>query len=145
MGVAAYNRGSERISLAIRNDYRNERGIESKEMVEQMQRAQEQVEALESFCLNAQSLYIDTTDPETAKGMLKAWMRDRLLSKHKTSRFNLMLSKCLDTHIAWIESDHRHVFEHLQACRNKARAWLDVLSYLNVKNVKYPFEIPAHI
>lgn len=145
MGVAAYNRGSVRIAESIQRDYKENRGGGSKDMANRMQRAAEQVAKLEIFCREAQSLYIDITDPKTATGMLKGWMRDVWLVKHNTKRFNAMIDKCGDTHVLWVNSDHRYVFDHLQVCQAKAKAWLDVLSFLNMKGVHYPFETPAYI
>lgn len=59
MGIAAYRRGSAAISESIRQDFMHHRGGDSKRLREQMERAELQVQELEAFCLNAQSLYVD--------------------------------------------------------------------------------------
>lgn len=106
----------------------------------QIERAE--VLALENFCRDAQSLYIDVTDETSAKGLLKGWMHQTWLKRSETKRFKRMLNECNEAHCAWLDSDFRLVLNHLAACRRKAKAWLDVIEYLNSNKALYPFITP---
>lgn len=143
MGVAAYQRGSQVIARSIQADFMENRGGYSRELSSQMERAEQKVIGLEQFCRDAQSLYIDATDPSSATGLLKGWMYDVWLKKNKTKRFAQMLDECNDAHCAWVDSDHRHVFNHLAVCQRKAKAWFNVITLLNANSAIYPFPIPA--
>jgi len=93
MGIGAYQRGSASIREGIERDYMENRGGYSKQLREQMARAEQQVMLLEQFCLDAQSLYVDVTDELTTKGFFKRWMYEQWLRKRQTKRlpFNFQL------------------------------------------------------
>jgi hypothetical protein len=143
MGIGAYNRGSAAISDSIQRDYMENRGGYSKQINEQMLRAEQKVMALEQFCIEAQSLYVDVTDKATSKGLLKGWMHEVWLKKQSTKRFKFLLTQCVDAHCAWVNSDHRNVFIHLSICKRKARVWLEILLMLNSQQARYTFTVPS--
>ena len=62
MSRASYRRGSQAIGNSIVRDY-VEKGGEARYLRKQMVRAEKKVRLLETYCTNAQSLFIDVTDP----------------------------------------------------------------------------------
>ena len=143
MGIGSYNRGSAAMSDSIKREYMENRGGYSKQLNEQMLRGEHSVMALEKFCLEAQSLYVDVTDKATSKGFLKGWMHEVWFKKQSTKRFQCLLTESVDAHCDWVNSDHRNVFIHLGICKRKARAWLAILSMLNSQQARYTFTVPS--
>jgi hypothetical protein len=142
MGVAAYQRGSAAISESIERDYMENRGGYSKRLKEQMERAESRIEQLEQFCRDAQSLYIDVTYEDSAKGLLRGYMHQSWLKNRDTKLFKRMLERCNIAHCKWVDSNPIDVFNHLAVCKEKAKAWFDLITRLNGNNVKYSFTIP---
>lgn len=142
MGAAAYHRGSTVISATIHRDYMENRGGYTRQLVGQMERAESQIMKLDKFSQDAQALYVELIDETSAKGLLRGWMHNTWLKKKETKRFKTMLNECIEAHCAWVDSDHRQVFQHLLVCRRKAKAWFNVIEYLNINNAAYPFHVP---
>ena len=144
MSRASYRRGSQAIGNSIVRDY-VEKGGEARYLRKQMVRAEKKVRLLETYCTNAQSLFIDVTDPRTSTGLLKGWMHQVWLKKRYSKKFQKMLSRCNDAHCTWVDSDHTQVFKHLSICREKAQAWEAVIKALNSKDAFLPFNRPGCI
>ena len=142
MGAAAYNRGSAAIAKSIQLDFMESRGGYRRQLAGQMERAEYQVIALETFCRDAQSLYVEAIDETSAKGLLMGWMHQVWLKKRNSITLAKMLNECNEAHCAWLDSDHRQVFSHLAVCRRKAKAWFNVIEYLNSNKAVYPFPVP---
>ena len=115
----------------------------SKQLREQMQRAEEKIGLLEQFCLDAQALYVDVTYEESAKGLLRGYMRNTWLKNREQRLFKAMLERCNTAHCNWVNSNHINVFNHLAICKEKAKAWHDVITKLNCNGVRYSFPVPS--
>jgi predicted GTPase len=143
MGVAAYNRGSVALSNALEAAFENSASFK-RSQTEQWQRAEVQIEKLELFCREAQALFIDATDESTASGLLKSAIFEAYSKKKETKRLNSMLSECNAAHCAWVDSIRVNTFAHISVCFRRARAWNNVINYLN-NGFRLPFETPPHL
>lgn len=143
MGIAAYNRGSKCISGQIERDYMDHGG-RSKLNKELLQKAEEKIVQLEEFCRDAQALFWNSTDPETATGLVKSNIHYFWKKKKDTKKYRRMMDECIAAHNEWVYSDFRYSLQHVQVCYRKAKAWKAMLGYLN-KAYKLPFKVPAHL
>ena len=138
MSHQAYMRGNKVIKEQIARDF----GIERKVIRSQMTRAEILIIEYEQFCRNAQALYADASDPETAKGLLRSQMYCALHSPYNQNKLKIIQTECVDAHNAWVNSDHRESLTHVQVCRRKAMAWKMVMDILS-KPYKLPFGVPS--
>ncbi|HAS8538244.1 TPA: hypothetical protein I7730_00325 [Vibrio vulnificus] len=137
MGAGAFYRGSRAISESIARDYeaRNGRRV----LREQMERAANRVIKLEDFCREAQSLLVDLMYPEDCNTLAKQELHLRYLQCKKYKKFQCMEAEILAQHCKWIDSNPVDVFNHLQVCNDKAKAYKELFTYLNLKS---PFKLP---
>lgn len=143
MGAGAYQRGSRAIAAAIEKDYLAQGG-QARLDRSLLRRAELMIDELDTFSRSAQDLFVDACDPATATGLVKSQIYRMHAKKKGTEKFRRLHLACVDAHCAWVDSDVRFSVEHLQVCRRKARAWLDLLHYLNGA-YRLPFPIPSHI
>lgn len=141
MGAGANQRGSRAIALAIERDYLD-RGGRARLDRDMLRRAELSVEQLDAFSRNAQNLFVDSCHIDSANGLVKSQIYRMLVKKKDTAKFRRLHLECVDAHCAWVESDVRFSVEHMQVCRRKAYAWLDLLQYLNGL-YRLPFPIPV--
>lgn len=143
MGAAAYNRGSIVISLQIESDFRLSNSA-THERRQRLERIERQINEIEQFCLDAQSLLVDITDENHAKGLLKSHMHRRWLKHHKTLAYRLLDNEHVQAHIDWVHSDRMSSIPHLAVCVRKAKAIMNKLNKLNATYL-LPFNVPNHI
>lgn len=143
MGIAAYNRGSIVIGLQIESDFRLSNSA-TRERRQRLERIELQIIEIEQFCLDAQSLLIDITDENHAKGLLKSHMHRRWLKHHKTLAYRLLDNDHIQAHIDWVHSDRMSSISHLDVCFRKAKVIMKKLNKLNTAYI-LPFNVPNHI
>ncbi|MFB2639885.1 hypothetical protein ACE02P_17830 [Shewanella bicestrii] len=143
MGAAAYNRGSIVIGLQIESDFRLSNSA-THERRQRLERIEQQINEIEQFCLDAQSLLVDITDENHAKGLLRSHMHRRWLKHHKTLAYRHLDHEHLQAHIDWVHSDRMSSISHLVVCVRKAKAIMNKLNKLNVAYL-LPFNVPNHI
>jgi hypothetical protein len=143
MGAAAYRRGSIVISRAIEQRYLDNGG-QARLNREILERCEVLIEKLESYCLEAQEFFIDITELDSAKGLVRHGIHEVYVRKAKAKKLDRLLRECTLAHCDWVNSDRRFSVGHLQTCYRKARAWKAVLEYLNPKpSYVLPFSTPT--
>ena len=143
MGVAAYARGSKAITDGIHRDFLD-RGGRRRMVRETLERAEHAISPLEVFSRNAQNLFVDAGDPETAKGFLKSQIYTEIQRKQHTKRYKNLRIECVNAHNQWVDADREQSVVFLQASRRKARAWRVLLDYLR-GSIVLPFDVPPHV
>lgn len=140
MGAAAYYRGSKAISESIQRDYeelnRRARNIET------LERLEKKINKLNEFSTNAQALFSDSTNIETAKGLLKSSIYESWNKKKDTKRVKNMLDECCKAHNEWVDANILDSLQFKRVCHRKAKAWYTLLEALN-KGFEYHFKVPS--
>lgn len=130
MGAGAYQRGSRAIAVAIEKEFLY-RGGQARLDRSLLLRAEIMIAELDEFSRRAQDLFVDARDTDTARGLVKSLTNRMHAKKKDVAKFRRLHFACVDAHRVWVDSDVRFSLSHLQVCRHRARAWLDLLQYLN--------------